>query len=1141
MRTPALLACLAALLVPPAASADSGFAVRARPAGLDFIGAAVKDRLPTRFDIPDYDADVVVISEAEVELTYRTVELIPRAGAIEVHAAIELEAGAFMDSSFGDCDLGVTASPIDLRATVSVANGANGRIEATGVMVDVGLTADQFDFSSQGCVVGDIVEAVLNAAEDWVLAKATELLEDVAEEKILPMVEDALEMLGALELEAAGFQLQGRVTGVDIDPGRGLTAVADGQIVWAGPTAPGLTDPGPPAVEPAIGVGLPNDYAWGAFALAASDDRATQAVHQAWRGGMFQSLLGGLAPSIELSGDGLAQKLGLPDGTTVNVGIDVTAPPTVGFGRGPDATGVRIALRDVRIDVTVAAPGATTAGPGLSVMLDGTLLARVTVEPGLGALQIDPTELIIERLELTTNSQNLNVDPARLREFVRAVVVPMLGETVRGIPIAPAIRPMEDIFAVVRNVTTQGGWLRAGLDLYRPDPNDRNNPDTGLVDPAHIVSPALATFVPTGTDDTTPRELLRYLVRLDGVLLDEEPGFMPALRVSTSDGNHLLEVQSVDLSGRIDPTPIVHSFVVDGVPPQLELIEAPAQVLRSEHAHVSWRASDDRTDADAVQTRWELRKMVDAEPVVVASAEFTANTTSVDLPALESGALYVIEIVARDEAGNVTSVEHGLLAEQSSGGCSASTGTRGGAAGLLLLLLAGLLVTRRRRATLAAALAVAALGMGGTAHAQGVGTTLSGPTDGDGAAAFWNPAAMTRSRATQVELGSGVSFIRASYQPMERTEASHTFVPKPEPTFGAVTDVLGPRVRAGLTVGVPQIDGASWSRDGAAADITRWYAVDARTFHVTVTPALAYQPTRWLSLGAGIDIVHSRIEASLDKDMGKQLNQAAGSPVVDSPFPYGDASMAAPADLHAKGWAVGAVAGVMLEPHPRVRFGASVHLPTETRATGTMGASYPDAMVELVREAAPDAELPPLEGDIKVPLTLPLMTFAALAVEPAQGWELRADYRFLQRSKSSDLNIDVVAATSPDVKDSLVVRGYDDRHSLGLRVATRFLEGRGLVAARARLEPNSVPEETVAPNNVDFDKLELGVAARYLLSRRVAVVGMYSHYFMPSRLVDESLHQPLTEPSLEAFNHPAPTGTYAATADYLAFVLSVSM
>jgi MYXO-CTERM domain-containing protein len=672
--------------------------------------------------------------------------------------------------------------------------------------------------------------------------------------------------------------------------------------------------------------------------------------------------------------------------------------------------------------------------------------------------------------------------------------------------------------------------------MYRPDPNDRVNPDTTLVDPARIVSPALASFVPSGSDDTTPRDLLRYVVRLDGVLLSDEPEFMPTVRISAADGNHLLEVSAVDLSGRIDATPIVHSFVVDGVPPVLELVEAPAQVLRTEHARVAWRATDDRTDA--VATRWELRAITSDDPVVVASDDFTTDRTSLDLPDLDSGTLYVLEIIARDEAGNVTSIEHGVLAEGSAGGCSAGTG--GSGAALALLLVVGLLVTRRRGAAITLA-AAALVGFTGAARAQGIGTTLSGPTDADGAAAFWNPAAMMRNHGTQVDVGSGLSLIRASYQPVDRADASHTFVPKPEPTLGAVTDAIGPRLRAGITIGVPQIDGAKWSRDDAAADITRWYAVDARSFHVTVTPAVAYQPAPWISIGAGVDIVHSRIEATLDKDMGKQLNQAAGSPVVDSPFPYGDPSMAAPSTLQAQGWTLGAVAGVMLQPHPRVRVGASVHLPTETRARGTVEATYPDAMVELVREAAPDAELPALEGNIEVPLTMPLMTFAALAVEPAQGWELRADYRFIQRSHNPDLDIDVVEATSPDVKDTLVVRGYQDRHSLGLRLAHRLLEGRGLVAARARVEPNSVPENTVAPNNVDFDKLELGVAGRLLLSPRVALVAMYSHYFMPAREVDDSLHQPLTEPTLDAFNHPAPTGTYRATSDYLALALSVSM
>ena len=52
-----------------------------------------------------------------------------------------------------------------------------------------------------------------------------------------------------------------------------------------------------------------------------------------------------------------------------------------------------------------------------------------------------------------------------------------------------------------------------------------------------------------GTDDTTPPELLRYVVKLDGQLVGDEAAFMTAVRVSAADGNHLLEVSAVDLNG----------------------------------------------------------------------------------------------------------------------------------------------------------------------------------------------------------------------------------------------------------------------------------------------------------------------------------------------------------------------------------------------------------------------------------------------------------------------------------------------------------------------------------------------------------------------------------------------------------------
>ena len=304
---------------------------------------------------------------------------------------------------------------------------------------------------------------------------------------------------------------------------------------------------------------------------------------------------------------------------------------------------------------------------------------------------------------------------------------------------------------------------------------------------------------------------------------------------------------------------------------------------------------------------------------------------------------------------------------------------------------------------------------------------------------------------------------------------------------------------------------------------------------------MAYAPAPWLSIGAGIDIVRSQMSADLDKDMGKQLNLVAGSTVPDSPFPYGDPAMAAPLDLEARGWTVGAVAGLLVRPHDRVSIGASLHVPTTTNARGAVAVEYPEAMRELVEAAAPAAELPELSGDIEVPLKLPLMTFAAVAVEPAYGWEVRADYRYLDRSEVADMNVHGTAATSEDVKDTALVRGYRDRHSFGLRASRLVGAGRGLVAARARFEPNGVPETTAAPNNLDFDKLELGVAGRYLMSRNVWVTVFYSHYFMAPRTVDDSLHQPLVEASLDTYNHPAPVGTYSATSDYVGFLLTVGM
>ena len=88
---------------------------------------------------------------------------------------------------------------------------------------------------------------------------------------------------------------------------------------------------------------------------------------------------------------------------------------------------------------------------------------------------------------------------------------------------------------------------------------------------------------------------------------------------------------------------------------------------------------------------------------------------------------------------------------------------------------------------------------------------------------------------------------------------------------------------------------------------------------------------------------------------------------------------------------------------------------------------------------------------------------------------------------------------------------------------------------------NTIPEGTTAPNNLDFHRFELGAAARWRIVRELSVMLQYSHLFLVDLNVQTSLHRPLTQPSLADFNHPSPTGVYAARADTVRLGLALHL
>jgi long-subunit fatty acid transport protein len=425
------------------------------------------------------------------------------------------------------------------------------------------------------------------------------------------------------------------------------------------------------------------------------------------------------------------------------------------------------------------------------------------------------------------------------------------------------------------------------------------------------------------------------------------------------------------------------------------------------------------------------------------------------------------------------------------------------------------------------------------AEAQVIGTAFSGATSADGASAYLNPAAMAAAEGTRIELDAGVDLIDLDYE-ADATDPSSTTIPVPLATLGGFTDAAHDDLRLGLTVGVPYRNGGEWDRAGGAGQITRYYLVSAMVFNVTITPAVSWSPVEWLTIGAGVDVVHGVLDCELDKDLGSELNQRAGSPTTDGPFPYAHPDLAAPASLSASGWGVGVVGGVLVEPTDHLSIGAAIHSPVHVPASGTVDVTYPATLDEYVGAFLPSAQLPELSGEIEVDLDVPMLVTAGVLVRPEERWEIALDYSFEHRSSQPSLDFVVTQATSPSIADTQKVQGYRDRHGLNLRVAFSPIE-RLRLAVLAAFESSSVPDEVFTPNNMDFDKWIAGLAVHWRMTTGFSMSFEYQHYFLVPRDIETSLHRPLSQPSLAAFNHPSPTGRYSGMADRLQLGLNVHL
>ncbi len=671
-------------------------ALRATPEGIEQLQSALP-ALASRISVPTIDIPVgecnsgeaphLELVNAMADLDWRDVDLSLEGdelgfdGTVDLQVSSELDVvnvGCFLTMQ---CNASITAKNVRMAGRISVVVGADGLLEfrPTDPVVDLSELSD-LNVDVDGCSIGELASTIIDAMDDWIVEFLGEGLGDLASSGLTNLFARAPMTIPEVLLRG-DFSLESVFEQASIDERKGLAFVAHATVVGVSPVAAPEVPDAEPTEEP-FDSGSPS----GAFELAAADTIVSAALRQAWWDGLFDKLLSQAAPVFELSTDEMSARLGVPAGTEIAMSITVGGQPSVRFGR-EQMNQASITLPNLTVAFEVRSPGARTGHLEVTTSADVVAGFRVAAD---GALVLVVEDLGIRRLSVSAGEIELFPDLARLEQLIRDVVLPRVQEGLESVPLAPALAPMDGVYVWIREINASGGWLRTSFNLFSRDPDDITPPQTSLED-RQVVRAGLVTLRASGTDDSTPVPLLRYNAWLDGAPIKDRPVLNPSLRFKATDGEHVLEVAAIDLNDNVDPEPVRVVLIVDGTAPILQVKSHPSPIVASGVVSASWAAADER---HVVSTRWEIYALgAGGGPGGIVASGTAAATGSMRNGDLPHGKLYVLRIIAEDEAGNLTSEEFGFGFEQ---GCSAG-GFSSSPSSVLLLIAMAAFARRKRR------------------------------------------------------------------------------------------------------------------------------------------------------------------------------------------------------------------------------------------------------------------------------------------------------------------------------------------------------------------------------------------------------------------------------------------------------------
>jgi len=411
------------------------------------------------------------------------------------------------------------------------------------------------------------------------------------------------------------------------------------------------------------------------------------------------------------------------------------------------------------------------------------------------------------------------------------------------------------------------------------------------------------------------------------------------------------------------------------------------------------------------------------------------------------------------------------------------------------------------------------------------GMSFSGPTTGNVAAIYWNPAALGLARGLQLMLGGTFrsTSIGVTRTPVvdpqtgalgpPQTASAHdlqqpvTWPFGPGGFIGISSDLGGDRFALGLATFMPFLQQLHYPISPAGDEPTRYHAltIDLRTLELV--PALSIRFWDNLRVGVSTGFLFSTGHIMFAEDTALD----SGTPGVENPATDARYDISSGNGLGDAKFSVTLGGGVYY--HTRT---VELGLSYQSRAIGSD--------VPGVEVAAPQTTvtLPPsVAGTSGVPVTcgagqsarcvfgdisykLPDVVIGGATWHVAPGVEVTAIVRWLWLHLHDRIDIRLLGPSLDQTglpQHVVLYRGFKDVWDTRLRVSYWWRE-RIRVGAMLRFETSAVDAQAVNPAAVDGFKVEPLVLAEVRIGRRVWLGGGYGLTIMPAVTVTNSVFDP---------------------------------